>query len=207
MTPPLLFDLDGTLVDSRVVVERQWGALCARLGLDFASVLAILHGVRSADTIRAVAPHVDVEAEAEALDALEAEDTDGLEIVRGADELLACLPPGSWGIVTSGPRTLAEKRLRAVGLPVPAAMVCGDEVANGKPHPEGYLTGARLLGAEPGDCVVVEDAPAGVEAGRAAGMAVIGITTTHARAALTAADVVIDDLRAIDDALAALRVE
>jgi sugar-phosphatase len=207
MTPPLLFDLDGTLVDSRVVVERQWGALCARLGLDFPSVLAILHGVRSIDTIRAAAPHVDAEAEAEALDALEAEDTDGLEIVRGADELLACLPPGSWGIVTSGPRTLAEKRLRAVGLPVPAAMVCGDEVANGKPHPEGYLTGARLLGAEPGDCVVVEDAPAGVEAGRAAGMAVIGITTTHARAALAAADVVIDDLRAIDDALAALRVE
>ena len=207
MTRPLLFDLDGTLVDSRVVVERQWGALCARLGLDFPSVLAILHGVRSVDTIRAVAPHVDVEAEAEALDALEAEDTEGLEIVRGADELLSRLPAGSWGIVTSGPRTLAQKRLRAVGLPVPAAMVCGDEVANGKPHPEGYLQGAMLLGAEPGDCVVVEDAPAGIEAARAAGMAVIAVTTTHERAALMAADAVIDDLRAIDDALAALRVE
>jgi sugar-phosphatase len=207
MTPPLLFDLDGTLVDSRVVVERQWGVLCARLGLDFPSVLAILHGVRSVDTIRAVAPHVDAEAEAEALDALEEDDTEGLEIVRGADDLLARLPAGSWGIVTSGHRALAQKRLRAVGLPVPAAMVCGDEVANGKPHPEGYLQGARLLGAEPGACVVCEDAPAGIEAAHAAGMAVIGITTTHERAALMAADAVIDDLRAIDDALAALRGE
>jgi sugar-phosphatase len=207
MTPPLLFDLDGTLVDSRVVVERQWAALCARLGLDFPSVLAILHGVRSADTIRAVAPDVDAEAEAAALDAAEEKDTDGLEVVRGARELLARLPDRSWGVVTSGHRTLAQGRLRAVGLPVPAAMVCGDEVANGKPDPEGYLMGAKLLGAEPGDCVVCEDAPAGIEAARAAGMAVIGITTTHERAALAGADAVIDDLRAIDGALAALRGE
>jgi sugar-phosphatase len=201
---PLLFDLDGTLVDSRAVVERQWGHLCERLGLDFAAVLAVLHGVRSSDVLRAVAPGVDAEAEAALLDAAEQADSEGLEVVRGAPEALASLPPGSWGIVTSGHRELAEGRLHAVGLPVPDVMVCGDEVAAGKPDPEGYLTGARLLGEPPHACVVCEDAPAGIEAARAAGMRVIGITTTHAASALAGADVVVPDLTALETTLAAL---
>ena len=107
-------------------------------------------------------------------------------------------------VVTSGHRTLAEGRLRAVGLPVPEVMVCGDEVANGKPDPEGYLTAAKLLAAAPTSCVVVEDAPAGVQAARAAGMRVIGITTTHPASALAGASLVIDDLRGFASALAAL---
>ena len=114
------------------------------------------------------------------------------------------LPADGWGVVTSGHRTLAEGRLRAVGLPVPAVMVCGDEVSRGKPDPEGYLSGARLLGAAPADCVVFEDAPAGIAAGLAAGMTVIGITTTHAASALAGAAVVIDDLTEFDTALAAV---
>jgi sugar-phosphatase len=204
VTQTLLFDLDGTLVDSRAVVERQWRRLCDRLGLDFAAVLAVLHGVRSADVIRAFAPDADVEAEAAALDAAEQEDTEGLLVVRGAPEVLAALPAGSWGIVTSGHRTLAQGRLRAVGLPVPEVMVCGDEVTRGKPDPEGYLAAAGLLGAAPGACVVFEDAPAGVQAGLAAGMRVIGITTTHAAPALAGASAVIADLREFDSALAKL---
>jgi mannitol-1-/sugar-/sorbitol-6-phosphatase len=200
----LLFDLDGTLVDSRAVVERQWRRLCDRLGLDFAEVLGVLHGVRSVDVIRAVAPGADAEAEAALLDAAEQDDSEGLVVVRGAPELLDRLPRGSWGIVTSGHRTLAEGRLRAVGLPVPEVMVCGDEVAAGKPDPEGYLAGARLLGAPPRRCVVFEDAPAGIQAARAAGMAVVAITTTHAAAALAGASAVIVDLTAFDDALATL---
>jgi mannitol-1-/sugar-/sorbitol-6-phosphatase len=191
-------------VDSRAVVERQWGALCERLGLDFASVLAVLHGVRSVDVIRRVAPGVDAEAEAERLDAAEEVDTDGLIVVRGAFELLARLPAGSWGIVTSGHRSLATRRLAAVGLPVPAAMVCGDEVSRGKPDPESFLAGARLLGVPPGTCVAFEDAPAGIQAARAAGMPVVGITTTHEASALAEATVVIGDLTEFDGALAAL---
>ena len=201
---PLLFDLDGTLVDSRAVVERQWGRLCERLGLDFAAVLAVLHGVRSADVLRAVAPGVDAEAEAALLDAAEQADSEGLEVVRGAPAALAGLAPRTWGIVTSGHRELAQGRLRAVGLPVPDVMVCGDEVSAGKPDPEGYLAGAGLLGAPPRACVAVEDAPAGIESARAAGMRVIGITTTHAASALDGADIVIADLTEFETALAAL---
>jgi sugar-phosphatase len=203
-TPPVLFDLDGTLVDSRVVVERHWGRFAARHGLDLSAVLAVMHGVRSSDVIRTVAPDLDARAEAALLDAEEEVDTDGLVVVRGARELLAGLRPGGWGIVTSGHRSLAQRRLEAVGLPLPAAMVCGDEVACGKPDPEGFLTGAKLLGAAPAACVAVEDAPAGVQAARAAGMRVIGITTTHEAAELQGVDGVIGDLSEFAAALSAL---
>jgi mannitol-1-/sugar-/sorbitol-6-phosphatase len=204
MRPPLLFDLDGTLVDSRLVVERHWAALCERLGLDFPAVLAILHGVRSSDTIRAVAPGVDAAAEAALLDAAEEADTDGLVAVAGAAQVLAELPAGAWGVVTSGHRTLAERRLRAVGLPVPAVMVCGDEVTRGKPDPTPFLAGARLLGVPPETCVAFEDAPAGIRSARTAGMPVVGITTTHPADALEGANTVIADLTEFDAALAAV---
>jgi mannitol-1-/sugar-/sorbitol-6-phosphatase len=124
--------------------------------------------------------------------------------VAGAAEVVARLPAGSWGIVTSGHRELAERRLRAVGLPIPAAMVCGDEVERGKPDPEPFLAGARLLGVAPETCVAFEDAPAGILAASAAGMPVVGITTTHSAAALAGASVVIDDLTEFDAALAAV---
>lgn len=204
MTPPLLFDLDGTLVDSRVVTERHWAAFCERHGLEFEALLGVLHGVRSSDTIRAVAPHIDIDAETARFDAGEEADTDGLVLVAGAAEVVARLPAGSWGIVTSGHRSLAERRLRAVGLPIPAVMVCGDEVARGKPDPEPFLAGARLLGVAPETCVAFEDAPAGIVAASAAGMPVVGITTTHAPGDLLGARVVIDDLTEFDTALAAV---
>jgi sugar-phosphatase len=204
VTPPLLFDLDGTLVDSRAVVERHWGAFCERNGLDFPSVLAVLHGVRSVDTIRAVAPQLDAPAEAARLDEGEEIDTDGLVLVAGADRALAGLQDGCWGIVTSGHRALAERRLRAVGLPIPSVLVCGDEIVRGKPDPEGFLTGARLLGVEPETCVAFEDAPAGILAATAAGMPVVGITTTHGAAALAGATVVIADLTEFEAGLASV---
>ena len=202
MTPPLLFDLDGTLVDSRAVVHRHWRAFCERNGLDFAAVLGVLHGVRSVDTIRAVAPHLDAPAEAVRIDAGEEVDTEGLALVAGADRVLLGLRAGGWGIVTSGHRALAERRLRAVGLPIPAVMVCGDEIVRGKPDPEGFLAGARLLGVAPETCVAFEDAPAGVLAATAAGMPVVGITTTSSAPALAGATVVIADLTEFDAALA-----
>ncbi|MEA2481877.1 MAG: putative phosphohexomutase / phosphatase [Thermoleophilaceae bacterium] len=203
----LLFDLDGTLVDSRAVVERQWRRLCERLGLNFAEMLAVLHGVRSVDVIRAFAPGVDVEAEAAALDAAEQVDTAGLKVVPGAPAVLAGLPPGSWAIVTSGHRTLAQGRLRAVGLPVPDVMVCGDEVARGKPDPEGYLRALALLDAArapappyaPDGIWVVEDSTAGVLAARAAGMRVVALRTPAYDPGLAPAELIAERL---DEALA-----
>jgi sugar-phosphatase len=200
----LLFDLDGTLVDSSAVVLRHWQRWCDRHGIALESVLAVAHGIRTSDAIARIAPRLDAHAEAAALDAVEEHDTDGLVPVAGAAQLLATLSPGSWAVVTSGHRSLATRRLRAVGLPVPRVMVCGDEVERGKPDPEGYLAAARLLGARADACVVLEDAPAGVEAGRAAGMRVVAVTTTHAAAQLADAHAVVASLEpgpALDAAL------
>jgi sugar-phosphatase len=205
MPSPVLFDLDGTLVDSRAVVERHWSRFCAREGIEIERVLAIAHGIRSEDTIAAVAPHLDAVTKARELDQGEELDTDGLVAVAGARAALAALPRRSWGIVTSGHRSLASRRLRAVGLPVPGVMVCGDELQRGKPDPEGYLEAARRLGAPANRCVVVEDAPAGVLAGRAADMRVIAVTTTHPPATLSGADAIIPSLEHFHEALARVR--
>ena len=202
MTPPVfLFDLDGTLVDSRVVVARHWALFAERHALALAPILAVCHGRRSADTIADVAPGLDAAREAAILDAGEETDVDGLVAVRGAPELLARIDGAQWAVVTSGHRALATRRLEAVGLPVPRVLVTGDEVVYGKPHPEGFLRAAALLGVAPSACVVVEDAPAGVAAGRAAGARVVGVTTTHPADALQDADLVVSDLRGLEDVL------
>ena len=120
--------------------------------------------------------------------------THGLAPIRGALDLLGALEPGSWAIVTSGSRAVATLRLRTVGLPIPDIMVTGDEVRFGKPHPEPYLTGADRSGVRPSQCIVVEDAPAGVQSAKSAGMKVLAVTTTHDREALVAADRVLENL-------------
>jgi sugar-phosphatase len=199
--PILLFDLDGTLVDSRVVVARHWANFAERHSLELAPILAVCHGRRSADTIAEVAPSLDARSEAALLDAAEESDVDGLLLVPGAAELLERLTSGRWAIVTSGHRALARRRLEAVGLPVPDVLVTGDTVEQGKPHPEGFLRAASALGVAPEACVVVEDAPAGVAAGRSAGARVVAVTTTHPAEALQRAHLVVADLRELDRAL------
>ena len=198
--PAFLFDLDGTLVDSRIVVARHWARFAERHGLELESILAVCHGRRTADTIAEVAPALDQATEAALLDACEETDVDGLVAVRGATELLARLDATGWAVVTSGHRALAQRRLEAVGLPVPDVLVTGDAVEHGKPHPEGFLRAAAALGLEPPACVVVEDAPAGIAAGRAAGARVVGVTTTHPAEALRGADLIVPDLQGLDDA-------
>jgi sugar-phosphatase len=201
-TPPVfLFDLDGTLVDSRVVVARHWALFAERHALALAPILAVCHGRRSADTIADVAPELDAAREAAILDAGEETDVDGLVAVPGALELLHRLDGTPWAVVTSGHRTLATRRLEAVGLPVPRVLVTGDEVVHGKPHPEGFLRAAEQLGVVPAACVVVEDAPAGVAAGRAAGASVVAVTTTHPAEALHDADLVVPDLCGLEEAV------
>ena len=179
----LIFDLDGTLVDSTESINRSWRKVCGELGLDPRAVVGRYHGMTGADTLRTVRPDLTAQRVAELNQQLidgELDDLDGVRATPGARQALSRLPEGLWAIVTSCPRQLAAARLRAAGLAVPAVMVTAEDVEQGKPHPAPYETGARRLGHHPGDCLAVEDAPAGVASAVAAGCRVVAIATTHA---------------------------
>jgi sugar-phosphatase len=190
----ILFDLDGVLVDSTRSVERQWRIWAREMGIEGDKVTTVAHGVRAVEVIRTVAPHLDAEAEVRKLESREAEDLDGVSAMPGAIELVRAVPEGRWGVVTSGTRHLATKRLRLFGIPIPKVMVTADDVAKGKPDPAPYLRGAELLGVNPAECLVIEDAPAGIKSAHAGGMKVIGLTSTYPAAALGEADAVVKKL-------------
>ncbi|KRE77253.1 HAD-IA family hydrolase [Arthrobacter sp. Soil762] len=172
----VLFDMDGTLVDSTAVVEEVWGEFAARYGLDIAEILRTSHGVQAADTVRRFAPEgADVVALTEELGAMERVRTAGIIALPGAARLLCSLPAQAVALVTSADRTLADIRMDAAGLAMPATAVTADLVTRGKPHPEGYLMAAGLLGVKPDDAVVFEDAPAGIAAGVAAGIRTVAV--------------------------------
>ncbi len=175
----ILFDLDGVLVDSAPVIARQWQRWATLRGIEMAVIQRIWHGRRAFEIIGEVAPHLDVEEESGWMRDAEAADVDGVTVHRGVIALLGALPVGTWAIATSGPRAVATARLRAAALPTPEIFVTGDDVRNGKPHPEPYLLAARGLGIAAERCVVIEDAVAGIEAGLAAGAQVIAVPTSY----------------------------
>ncbi|HEV8453687.1 MAG TPA: HAD-IA family hydrolase [Gemmatimonadales bacterium] len=175
----VLFDLDGVLVDSAAYIEDQWRRWARAKGLPVEPFLRVCHGRRALETIQLAAPHLDAEAEVAAFVPDDAGNGDTLKPVEGASRLLQTLPMGSWAVATSGTRAAATERLRDAGLPIPGVLVCAEDVLHGKPSPDVYLLAAAGLGVSPADCIVVEDAPAGVEAARAAGMGVVALTTTH----------------------------
>jgi mannitol-1-/sugar-/sorbitol-6-phosphatase len=197
----ILFDLDGVLVDSTSAVDREWREWAAKKGVDGDAIMAIAHGVRTVEVIRRVAPHLDAAAEAAMIENHEAGDQRGVTVMPGSIDLVRSIPEGRWGVVTSGSRLLATNRLRFCGLPVPEVLVTSDDVTHGKPHPEPYLKGAGRLGFSPADCLVIEDAPAGIESARAAGTTVIGITSTYGVSALEQANAVIRKLGQIQVSL------
>jgi mannitol-1-/sugar-/sorbitol-6-phosphatase len=174
----ILFDLDGVLVDSRHCVDRHWLEWAGQHNLNKDKVLHFAHGRRMVDTIRLLAPHLDAESEAAALGASSAYDTQGLVRIEGALELLQSIPPNAWGIATSGTHATASTRLAFGGLPVPEVLISAEDVVAGKPDPEPYLFAAMMLGVKPSSCVVIEDAPEGIQAGRAAGMHVVGVISS-----------------------------
>jgi sugar-phosphatase len=193
----ILFDLDGVLVDSAACVEATWRQWALRHDLDPSRVIEVAHGRRTIETVQLVAPHLAASEEVTALAATESTTTDGVFEVPGARELLEQLPRSSWAVVTSGIRAVATLRIRHTRLPMPNVLVCADEIARGKPDPEGYLTAAARLTVPPDACVVIEDAPAGVNAARAAGMRVIGVTATVGRERLAMADWTIPQIGAL----------
>ena len=190
----ILFDLDGTLVDSTASVERCWRRWTERVGLDFEQVMAIAHGQPAAQSLQLVAPHLSLAEEAAWLEELEADDAHTVEVIDGAQSLLASLPAKNWCIVTSGTDRLARARIFHGGLPLPDVLVTADDVTNGKPDPEPYLVGAQRMNLPPSACVVLEDSVAGVASAKAAGMRVIAVLTTHSPDSLQAADLIINSL-------------
>src|ERR1700723_2668042 len=161
--------MDGVLVDSTPAVARVWTRWAARHGFDAAGVVHRAHGRPSITTVREYLPNGDHLAENKEIERDEITDLDGVEPLPGALELLSALPSQRWTIVTSCSRWLAEVRLKTSGLPRPEVFVTSSDIQNGKPAPDPYLKGAEVLGFAPRDCVVVEDAPAGVGSGKDAG--------------------------------------
>jgi len=176
----ILFDMDGTLVDSKACVESIWKRWALRHGIDVHSLLQTSHGRRTEDTIKDVAPHLDIEAEAKAIQTEELAAREGIVAVGGSFQLLSRLREDQWAVVTSASKALATVRLGCAGLPVPSQLISGDDVHCGKPDPEGYLKAADRLGVPYNRCVVVEDTPPGILAGRSAGMTVLALSTTFA---------------------------
>jgi mannitol-1-/sugar-/sorbitol-6-phosphatase len=199
----VLFDLDGVLVESREATERVWVDWARHNSIEEGALRSAMHGVRSADVIRTLRPDLDAVVESQEVERRQAEDVDGLVAIPGALAALGALKGDRVAVVTSGTRPLALARLAAVGIEPPAVMVFADDVARGKPDPEGYLTAARRLGVDPAEALVVEDAPPGIEAAKAAGAATVAVTSTHAREELAAADVVIASLEELPAVLAA----
>jgi sugar-phosphatase len=172
----VLFDMDGTLVDSTAVVEEVWTEFADRYGLDIAEILRTSHGVQAGDTVRRFAPPgADAVALTQELGAMERVRTAGIVALPGAASLLRSLPGDAVALVTSADRILAEIRMDAAGLAMPGAAVTADMVTRGKPHPDGYLRAAGLLGVAPAEAVVFEDAPAGIAAALAARMRTVAV--------------------------------
>jgi mannitol-1-/sugar-/sorbitol-6-phosphatase len=184
----VLLDMDGTLVDSQAAVAGTWRAWAARHGLDGENILRRSHGRQNREVIREVAPHLETPEELAFMVRAEEEWTEGVTAIPGALDLLTTLPPERFAVVTSAWRTLATIRLRQASLPLPSAgaFITSEDVTRSKPHPEGYLLAAAYLGVDPAACVVLEDSPAGIAAGKAAGATVIAVASTFAPADLDA---------------------
>jgi len=191
----VLFDMDGVLVDSTPAVARVWAEWAREHGFEPDEVVRKAHGRPSITTIRELLPRSDHAAEDREVERREIADVEGVIPLPGALELLLALPLHRWAIVTSCTRQLAGVRIAAAGLPQPKHLVTATDVLHGKPHPEPYLKGAQILGAPASQCIVIEDAPAGIRAGKAAGAHVVALRTTASDAELqeAGADWIVDD--------------
>lgn len=182
-----LFDMDGTVLSSIAATERVWGQWATRHGIDPVTFVPTIHGVRAVDTVRRLGlPHLDPDTEAKILLDAEMADLDGIEAIEGAIDFLKSLPEDRWAIVTSAPIELARRRLASAGIALPKVIVSAEDVERGKPSPECFQLGAKRLGFDPHNCLVFEDAPAGIVAGETAGAHVVVVTATHPHSPETA---------------------
>ena len=188
----ILFDMDGTIVDSSIPVRKAWKTWADEHGIDFDRVLAVMHGRRAIETMELLAPDLPQPETVDRFLSREALDVEGIVEIPGAGAFIAALPLERWGVVTSATKSMARARIRAARLPDPKVLVSADMVAQGKPHPECFLRAAEMLGVAPGACLAFEDAPAGIQAALAAGMRVVGVETHYAGAELGVARAIAD---------------
>jgi len=193
----ILFDMDGVLISSIDAAVRNWKRWAKRYGVPNPDEFVIPHGVRSIDLVKMLRPDIDPREGQRAIEDMEVEDVADLKVLPGVKALLESLPPERWAIVTSATRRLLLARLNAAGLPLPERIITGEMVERGKPDPEPYRRGAELLGFRPEECVVVEDAPSGVGAGKAAGCRVLAVLGTHLAAELQGANWVVGSLEGL----------
>lgn len=192
-----LFDMDGILISSIASVERSWSKWATMRGVDPALACRTAHGCRAIETVAKLRPDLDSEAELRVIEEIELSDGDGIIVLPGVLDLLSQLPPNRWTVVTSATDKIARMRLAVRQIPLPDKLVTAESVPQGKPDPAPYLKGAELLGLDPAQCVVFEDAPSGTKAGRAAGATVIATPFSHAPAELEAAHYLVNDLSQI----------
>jgi sugar-phosphatase len=193
-TKGLLFDMDGVLVSSLGSVERSWQSWAESHGFDVRETIKTAHGMRALETMRKLMPHGDHAAEIKVVEELEMADTEGLQVLEGVLSILESLPQKYWTIVTSATERLARSRLAFAGVRVPEHIITADMVTNGKPHPEPYIRGAKILGLPPQDCIVIEDSTSGAKAGHAAGCKVLATTFSHSIDQLAVADWIVESL-------------
>ncbi|MBE1535227.1 HAD-IA family hydrolase [Actinomadura algeriensis] len=193
----VLFDVDGTLIDSTPLVEHAARLWAPEYGIDADEFLAGAHGRRTSDRVADFLPPGRVAAATARLDELEAAGTDGITALPGVLGLLANMNGLPWALVTSMDRAQLAARAAAARVPLPDVVITAEDVRDGKPDPDGYLQAAGRLGAAPSACVVVEDAPAGVAAGRAAGATVLAVATSHPPEALGEAHHILGDLTSL----------
>lgn len=193
----ILFDMDGILISSIRSVERSWTRWARLRGVDPAVARRTAHGRRAIETVATLRPDLDSEAELKVVEGIEIEENKGLEVLPGVLELLAALPEDRWTVVTSATERLARLRMQAGGVPAPKKLVTASHVTRGKPHPEPFLAGAKLLGIAPADCVVFEDSASGAKAGRAAGCTVVATPFSHPAESLGAAHYLVRDMTGV----------
>ncbi len=193
----LLFDMDGVLVSSIGSVRRSWRKWAKMYGVPDADNYEVPHGMRAIEIVKSLRPDIDPKVGLDEIEDIEVDDVDDLVTLPGVKELLGSLPKDRWTIVTSATKRLTVRRLEVAGLPLPERLITADMVEKGKPDPEPYMRGAALLGLDNAECVVFEDAPSGVGAGKAAGSRVIGVLGTHTLEELEQADWVVESLAGV----------
>ena len=196
-TKGILFDMDGVLISSIGSVVRCWRQWAEHYDVPNAEIYEVPHGMRAIEIVKELRPDIDPQEGLRVIEDMEMEDVSGLTVLPGVRTLLASLPLDRWAIVTSATHRLLIRRLEVAGLPIPQRIISADMVERGKPDPEPYRRGAELLGLPPAECLVVEDAPSGVGAGKAAGCRVLGVLGTHSAEDLSEATWIVPSLEVV----------